>query len=191
MGKWRLAGKGRCLLFPVPRQLAPRAGDFNARTTYPLVPFSLLPTAGPSVWWWAFRGHAARTFQRMEGPYLGGQSRPAGERRHGQLAQLTVIRFGPSVAWRRRKKLEYGCTSVWTYVEAIDESDITTQRCGRPFFGRADRLFRHRRLTLKVRDSPTPRPTNTFKINGPSKTTFTRRRPALVPGVINARIPLH
>src|SRR3989344_4745392 len=166
---------------------AASAGDFNARTTYPLVPFFAVANR------WSERvvvGFSVDTPHGLSSEWkdhtwevsLGS----LGSADMVKLAQLTVIRFGPSVAWQTSENLSTGVRLFGQYVEAIDESDIVTQRADGTSLG-AQIGVRYRTPGLKVGFAYTT-PTNT-KING-KQDNIHAAATSLVPGDINARILL-
>jgi len=105
------------------------AMDINARTGYPLVPYFAI--AAP------YTEHATFGFA-VDSPHglstewkdhtwdvnLGAQ----GSADMVKLAQLTVLRFGPTAAWRLDGGWSVGARLFAQYVEAIDENDIATLR---------------------------------------------------------------
>ena len=182
-----LLGKADAYFSRTTAASAARAGDFNARTTYPLVPFFAIANR------WSERvvvGFSVDTPHGLSSEWkdhtwevsLGS----LGSADMVKLAQLTVIRFGPSVAWQTSENWSTGVRLFGQYVEAIDESDITTQRAAGTSLG-AQIGVRYRTPDLKVGFAYTT-PTNT-KING-KQDNIHAAATSLVPGDINARILL-
>jgi len=106
-----------------------RAGDFNARTTYPLVPFFAIAnrwsehvTIGFSID--TPHGLSSEWKDHTWDVDLGS----LGSGDMVKLSQLTVLRFGPTVAWRVDEHWSTGARLFAQYVEAIDENDIATLR---------------------------------------------------------------
>src|SRR3989344_3701585 len=106
-----------------------RAGDFNARTTYPLVPFFAIAnrwsehvTIGFSID--TPHGLSSEWKDHTWDVDLGS----LGSGDMVKLSQLTVLRFGPTVAWRVDEHWSTGARLFAHYVEAIDENDIATVR---------------------------------------------------------------
>lgn len=166
---------------------AASAGDFNARTTYPLVPFFAVANR------WSERvvvGFSVDTPHGLSSEWkdhtwevsLGG----FGSADMVKLAQLTVIRFGPSVAWQSSENWSTGVRLFGQYVEAIDESDIATQRADGTSLG-AQIGVRYRTPDLKVGLAYTT-PTST-KLNG-KQDNIHAAATSLIPGDINTRILL-
>ena len=123
-----LPGKGRCLLFPRHGRKRRARQHSTPRTTYPLVPFFAIANRWSERVVVGFSVDAARTFQRMEGPYLGGKSRQLWQRRHcGQTCATHRHPLRPVRGLANIGKLGAGVRLFGQYVEAIDESDITTQ----------------------------------------------------------------
>ena len=106
-----------------------RAGDFNARTTYPLVPFFAIAnrwsehvTIGFSID--SPHGLSSEWKDHTWDVDLGS----LGSGDMVKLSQLTVLRFGPTAAWRVDERWSVGARLFAQYVEAIDENDIATLR---------------------------------------------------------------
>jgi long-chain fatty acid transport protein len=108
---------------------AASAMDVNARTGYPLVPYFAIAVPytervtlgfavdsphGLSTEW---KDH---TWDVNLGSF--------GSADMVKRVQLTVLRFGPTLAWRRDDDWSVGARLFGQYVEAIDENDIATLR---------------------------------------------------------------
>lgn len=105
------------------------ATDINARQAYPVVPYFAIATP--------YTGNVTLGFA-VDSPHglstewkdhtwdvnLGG----LGSADMVKLVQLTVLRFGPTVAWRLNDGWRVGARAFGQYVEAIDENDIATLR---------------------------------------------------------------
>ena len=166
---------------------AGRAGDFNARTTYPLVPFFAVAnrwservTIGFSVD--SPHGLSSEWKDRTWDVDLGG----FGSADMVKLSRLTVLRFGPSVAWRVDERWSVGARLFGQYVEAVDENDIATLR--------ADGTTAGLHLGVRYRTpdfifgAAYATPTNT-KIEG-TQSNIHPAATSLVPGDVNTRILL-
>ena len=171
-----LLGKADASLFPAPRPQAPRAPAISTPEP-PIRWYRSLPspTAGPER---VVVGFSVDTPHGLSSEWKDHTWEVSlgsfGSADMVKLAQLTVIRFGPSVAWQTSENWSAGVRLFGQYVEAIDESDITTQRAAGTSLGTQIGV-RYRTPDFRP-DSPTPRPLTPRSTA--SKTTSTRRRPA-------------
>lgn len=105
------------------------AMDINARTGYPLVPYFAIAAPYTDRVTLGFavdspHGLSTEWKNRTWDVNLGA----FGSADMVKLAQLTVLRFGPTAAWRLDGGWSVGARLFAQYVEAIDENDIATLR---------------------------------------------------------------
>ncbi|MBI3574612.1 MAG: outer membrane protein transport protein [Gammaproteobacteria bacterium] len=166
---------------------AGRAGDVNARTTYPLVPFFAIAnrwservTIGFSVD--SPHGLSSEWKDHTWDVDLGS----LGSGDMVKLSQLTVLRFGPTAAWRVDERWSVGARLFAQYVEAIDENDIATLRASGTSAGL--QLGVRYRTPEFIFGAAYTTPTNT-KLNG-EQTNIHAAATSLVPGTVNTRMLL-
>lgn len=108
---------------------AARAMDVNARTGYPLVPYFAIAVPYTERLTLGFavdspHGLSTEWKDHTWDVDLGS----LGSADMVKLVQLTVLRFGPTAAWRLDGGWSVGARLFGQYVEAIDENDIATLR---------------------------------------------------------------
>lgn len=166
---------------------AGRAGDFNARRSYPLVPFFAVANRRSERMAIGFsvdspHGLSSEWKDHTWDVDLGG----FGSADMVKLSRLTVLRFGPSAAWRVDKRWSIGARLFGQYVEAVDENDIATLRADGTTAG-LHLGIRYRTLDF-IFGAAYATPTNT-KIEG-TQSNIHPAATSLVPGDVNTRILL-
>ena len=166
---------------------AARAMDINARTGYPLVPYFAVAVPYTERMTLGFavdspHGLSTEWKDHTWDVNLGG----FGSADMVKLAQLTVLRFGPTAAWRLDGGWSAGARLFAQYVEAIDENDIATLRASGISAGL--QLGVRYRTPDFIFGAAYTTPTNT-KLNG-EQTNIHAAATSLVPGTVNTRMLL-
>lgn len=161
--------------------------DINARTGYPLVPYFAVAVPYTERMTLGFavdspHGLSTEWKDHTWDVNLGG----LGSADMVKLAQLTVLRFGPTAAWRLDEGWSVGARLFAQYVEAVDENDIATLRAAGASAGA--QLGARWRTEDVIFGIAYTTPTNT-KVEG-KQDHIHAAATSLVPGDANARILL-